>query len=148
MPDRAAADHAESIDMNKKLKSTIIAAVVVAAAGYMIAQQMQSATITVQETRNALNDSSIVLLDVRTMPEHINERIKETPLIPVQELEQRLHELDQYKEKKIVVYCRTDNRSGYATSLLRKRGFDAYNMTGGIVRWRAEKLPTVSGAVK
>lgn len=114
----------------------------------MIAQQMNSATISTKEVYDLLNDTSVVLLDVRTMPEHIGERIKETPLIPVQELEQRINELDQYKDKKIVVYCRTDNRSGYATSLLRKHGFDAYNMTGGIVRWRAEKLPTISGAKK
>lgn len=134
--------------MNKKMKFTIIAAVVVAAAGFMIAQQMQSATITSREVHAILNDTSIVVLDVRTMPEHLNERIKETPLIPVQELEQRLDELERYKDKKIVVYCRTGNRSGYATTLLREKGFDAYNMTGGIVRWKMEKLPTISGAVK
>jgi rhodanese-related sulfurtransferase len=134
--------------MKKRTQSIIIAAVIVAAAGYMIAQQMQSAAISSQEVYKVLNDTSIVLLDVRTMPEHLNERIKETPLIPVQELEQRLSELDQYKGKKIIVYCRTDNRSGYATSLLRKHGFEAYNMTGGIVRWKMEKLPTISGAVK
>jgi rhodanese-related sulfurtransferase len=134
--------------MQVKIKNIAAAAVIVAAAGYMIAQHMNSATISSKETYELLNDTSVVLLDVRTLPEHLNERIKETPLIPVQELEQRLHELDQYKDKKIVVYCRTDNRSGYATSLLRKHGFDAYNMTGGIVRWRAEKLPTISGAVQ
>jgi rhodanese-related sulfurtransferase len=134
--------------MQVKIKNIAAAAVIVAAAGYMIAQHMNSATISSKETYELLNDTSVVLLDVRTLPEHLNERIKETPLIPVQELEQRLHELDQYKDKKIVVYCRTDNRSGYATSLLRKHGFDAYNMAGGIVRWRAEKLPTISGAVQ
>jgi rhodanese-related sulfurtransferase len=134
--------------MQNRKQYIVAAAVIVAAAGFMIAQQMNSATITTQQVHSLLNDTSVVLLDVRTMPEHLNERIKETPLIPVQELEQRLHELDRYKGKKIIVYCRTDNRSGYATSLLRKHGFDAYNMTGGIVRWRAEKLPTISGAVQ
>ena len=134
--------------MKKRTPSIIIAAVIVAAAGYMIAQQMQSATISSQEAYKVLNDTSFVLLDVRTMPEHLGERIKETPLIPVQELDQRLHELDQYKGKKIIVYCRTGNRSGYATTLLRENGFDALNMTGGIVRWKMEKLPTISGAVK
>ncbi len=134
--------------MKKRTQFIIIAAVIMAAAGYMIAQQMQSATISSQEAYKALNDTSFVLLDVRTMPEHLSERIKETPLIPVQELDQRLHELDQYKGKKIIVYCRTGNRSGYATTLLRENGFDALNMTGGIVRWKMEKLPTISGAVK
>jgi phage shock protein E len=134
--------------MKKRTPSIIIAAVIVAAAGYMIAQQMQSATISSEEAYKVLNDTSFVLLDVRTMPEHLSERIKETPLIPVQELEQRLHELDQYKGKKIIVYCRTGNRSGYATTLLRENGFDALNMTGGIVRWKMEKLPTISGAIK
>jgi len=134
----------------KKSKQYIIAAVIIAAAiGYMIAQQAQStATISAQETYKQLNDTSVVILDVRTEQEHEHERIAETPLIPVQELNERLGELYQYKNKKIIVYCRSGNRSGAATKILRNNGFDAMNMTGGIIRWKAEQLPTISGEVK
>lgn len=121
----------------------------------MIAQQMppysgtqSTVTISVQETYKKLNDTSIVILDVRTAQEHANERIAETLVIPVQELNERISELEQYQSKKIIVYCRSGNRSGRATTILRNHGFDAVNMSGGILRWKAEQLPTLSGEVK
>ena len=115
----------------------------------MIAQQAQStATITALETYKKLNDTSVVVLDVRTEQEHEHERIAETPLIPVQELNERIDELGKYKDKKIIVYCRSGNRSGAAVRILKEHGFDAVNMAGGIVRWKSEQLPTISGEVK
>ena len=115
----------------------------------MIAQQTQTtATITAQETYKKLNDTSVVVLDVRTEQEHAHERIAETPLVPVQELNERVNELIQYKNKMIIVYCRSGNRSGAATRILREHGFDAVNMSGGIIRWKSEQLPTISGEVK
>lgn len=134
--------------MNRRTRYGILAVILVAALGYMVAQQSSLPTVTAQETYGLLNDSTVLILDVRTMPEHIGARIKNAPLIPVQELERRIHELDPYQGKKIIVYCRTANRSAQATSILRERGFDAYNMSGGIVRWKSESLPVISGAVQ
>ena len=115
----------------------------------MIAQQAQSTSaITAQETYKKLNDTSVVILDVRTEQEHTQERIAETPLVPVQELSERVNELSQYKNKTIIVYCRSGNRSGAATRILWEQGFNAVNMSGGIVRWKTEQLPTTKGEVK
>ena len=93
-------------------------------------------------------DTTIVLLDVRTTEEHISERIGNTPLIPVRELEQRIHELDSYKDQTIIVYCRSGNRSGTATTILRKHGFKAINMQGGIIKWKSEQFETTNGQTK
>ena len=110
----------------------------------MIAQQMQSATISSQEAYKALNDTSFVLLDVRTMPEHLSERIKETPLIPVQELDQRLHELDQYKGKKIIVYCwRGGQRSGAMAHIFAQVGWRVGQLQGGYKTYRRHVIETL-----
>jgi rhodanese-related sulfurtransferase len=91
------------------------------------------------------NDSTVVLLDVRTPAEfhsptgHLDKAI----LIPIQELEERVGELKAYKGRTVVVYCRTGHRSTAGTSILRDHGFTAYNMEGGITRWISEGLPTV-----
>jgi len=92
-------------------------------------------------------DATVVLLDVRTPAEYSSAtgHLKDAILIPVQELEKRAGELDQYKDKKIIAYCRTGNRSGVATAILRGKGFDVVNMEGGIVKWNDEKLPVVQG---
>jgi len=43
-----------------------------------------------------------------------------------------------------VVYCRTGSRSGWATRLLKERGFEeAFNLKGGVMAWRDEIDPTL-----
>jgi rhodanese-related sulfurtransferase len=43
--------------------------------------------------------------------------------------------------KPVVVICRTGNRSELATMMLQARGFEAYNLEGGIEAWAREGLP-------
>ncbi|MFZ4619475.1 MAG: rhodanese-like domain-containing protein [Bacteroidota bacterium] len=122
-----------------------IAAVLLSLTGTVCAQQ-SSPSVSVKETYTMLQkDTSVVFLDVRTPEEHAQARIGETPLIPLNELENRLGELERYKDRKIVVYCRSGNRSGKATSILRQHGFNALNMQGGIIQWKQEQYPIISG---
>ena len=84
---------------------------------------------------------TVVFVDVRTVAEfegplgHIDGAI----LIPLHTLNTDLKKLDPYKEKKIIVYCRSGNRSQEGTRILRKNGFDAVNMLGGMRAWN--KIP-------
>ena len=55
------------------------------------------------------------------------------------DLPTRADELDP--ERTIVFYCRSGVRSAMATEALRGGGFEAYNMTGGLLEWDAEGLP-------
>lgn len=91
----------------------------------------------------AQHDSSILLLDVRTPAEYNNElgHVANTILIPVQELEHRLTELDAYRGRTVIAICRSGNRSGIAAALLTRHGFAALNMQGGMIRWNEEGLP-------
>ncbi len=43
--------------------------------------------------------------------------------------------------KPVVVICRSGNRSELATMMLQARGFDAYNLEGGIEAWARDGLP-------
>jgi rhodanese-related sulfurtransferase len=90
-------------------------------------------------------DSTSVLLDVRTAPEFVGStgHLKGAVLIPVQELESRMNELEPYRGRTIVVYCRIGVRSRHATQIMRDWGFTAFNMTGGMLQWNAEKRPAV-----
>jgi rhodanese-related sulfurtransferase/rubrerythrin len=73
-------------------------------------------------------------LDVRQKMEHGQGRLPGSVLIPLGDLNARAGELD--KKKKIIVYCRSGNRSVSATNFLRGIGFDkAVNMTGGIIQY-------------
>jgi sulfur-carrier protein adenylyltransferase/sulfurtransferase len=61
-------------------------------------------------------------------------------LIPMNQLEARLDELDP--EREIVFYCRSGARSGNVTQYLRQHGFErARNLTGGVLAWGEEVDP-------
>ena len=72
-----------------------------------------------------------ILLDVRTPKEHSDQNIKGSILIPLYELKTRAGELKKFKDKEIICYCRTGNRSVNAAAKLKKMGFITANMKGG-----------------
>jgi adenylyltransferase/sulfurtransferase len=100
--------------------------------------------VTVAELKRRLDAGSTpFLLDVR---EHSETEIAtlHAKLIPLGQLESRLEELADCREKEIVVHCRTGVRSADAVRLLRGHGFTgAVNLAGGIRAWSEEIDPTV-----
>jgi hydroxyacylglutathione hydrolase/adenylyltransferase/sulfurtransferase len=45
------------------------------------------------------------------------------------------------RERAVVFYCRVGSRSTMAMQAFRAAGYEAYSMTGGLVRWAAEGRP-------
>ncbi len=74
-----------------------------------------------------------LLLDVRTPQENAEQAIRDSLLIPIQELQHRMQELP--RDKEIVIYCRVGNRSAYACSFLASQGYKVKNLEGGILLW-------------
>lgn len=74
-------------------------------------------------------DGSVTLLDTRTPREYGMGHADGFINIPVDELRERLSELD--KNKPVYVMCQSGLRSYIASRILTSRGFDAYNFAGG-----------------
>jgi rhodanese-related sulfurtransferase len=79
--------------------------------------------------------NNLMLLDVRTEPERKKGHIKGSVHIPLNQLRRRQQELEKFKNKEIVCYCRNGNRSVNAAVFLQKYGYNASNLKGGIVAW-------------
>ncbi len=96
--------------------------------------------ITVHELKARLERGDRpVILDVRKPHEVQIASIGHDLLIPVDELSERLSELEPYRDREIVVYCRSGARSARATKLLQEAGFrDVKNLKGGILAWSQE----------
>lgn len=75
-----------------------------------------------------------ILVDVRSDLEHRNGNIPGSLSIPVDELRQRLGELDATKE--IWVYCQVGLRGYTATQILRQHGYQVKNLSGGYKTYR------------
>jgi len=80
------------------------------------------------------NDDNVTLLDVRTIAEYKEGHLRDATLIPVQVLSENLGMLKTDKHKKILVYCRTGNRSVAASRILEEHGFTPVNIKGGIIQ--------------
>ncbi len=84
------------------------------------------------------------LLDVREPGEHEFAALPSSRLIPLGELAERTGELDDWRNREVVVYCHHGIRSLHAIQLLRQAGFTRLvNLRGGIDRWSIEVDPTV-----
>jgi phage shock protein E len=84
------------------------------------------------------NDSSIILLDVRTEEEYNELHIPGSILIPVTELEERAPDELPDKEAVIFIYCRSGNRSRTAAYQLIEMGYTQVYDIGGIIDWPFE----------
>ena len=89
----------------------------------------------------------VQIVDVREKNE-FNGALGHVPgamLMPLGSLTQHAGELA--KDKPIVTVCRSGARSAQATVLLGKAGFtQVANLSGGMLRWRAQRLPIEGGA--
>ena len=74
-------------------------------------------------------DGSVVLLDVRTPGEYGRGHIPDAVNIPLDELRERLGELDQ--KKPLYVNCQSGLRSYIACRILAQEGYECYNLSGG-----------------
>ncbi|MFQ6607732.1 MAG: rhodanese-like domain-containing protein [Fidelibacterota bacterium] len=94
--------------------------------------------ITVKKLQQRLaSGDTLILLDVRTLPEYNGPlgHIEDSILIPVQELESRIEELEKYKDQEIIVICRSGNRSRVGSEILSRNGYQATNLLGGMKAW-------------
>ncbi len=81
------------------------------------------------EVENLPRDGSITLLDARTVGEYSGGHIDGYINIPVDELRDRLDEID--RSKPVYVMCQSGLRSYIACRILSQSGFDCYNLSGG-----------------
>jgi rhodanese-related sulfurtransferase len=93
--------------------------------------------ISAAEAKKMLDDNpKIILLDVRTEAEHKENRIHDSVLLPVSEIESKAAEVLPDKEAVIIVYCRSGRRSLAASNMLISMGYiNVYDMDGGINGW-------------
>ena len=83
----------------------------------------------IEDVSNLPRDGSVTLLDARTAEEFACGHIEGFANIPVDELRERLGELD--KGKPVYVICQSGLRSYIACRILAGKGFDCYNFSGG-----------------
>jgi rhodanese-related sulfurtransferase len=99
--------------------------------------------ITVAQTVDKQKNGAFIL-DVREPSEWAQAHIQGATLIPLGSLPNRLNELP--KDRQIVVYCHSGNRSAQGRDILKNAGFtQVTSMAGGITAWQAQGQPVITG---
>jgi rhodanese-related sulfurtransferase len=94
------------------------------------------------EATQMINRQDALLLDVREQAEYAQSHILNARGLPLSQLEARIGDIEKYKDKPLIVYCATDNRSSTAVAKLKKRGFsNVVSLSGGFSAWQSAGLP-------
>lgn len=94
---------------------------------------------TAQQVARLHAEQRIQLIDVRQRHEHDAGRISGSRLIELAALPAQADEIE--RDRPVVFYCRSGARSAMATAAFSQAGYDAHNMTGGLLEWQAAGLP-------
>ncbi len=103
--------------------------------GYILAD---FESVSPDQAVHMVHDANVTLLDVRTPQEYAQQHITGAMLIPLSELDSRLAELN--KNKTVLVYCQSGNRSVTASRKLTSEGYTVFNLSGGITSWSDRSL--------
>lgn len=89
-----------------------------------------------------IQEADTLLVDVRTVAENKAARIKDSDVIDFysKSFVEEIRKLP--KDKTLLLYCRSGNRSGKTADLLAKMGYTRLvNLSGGIIAWKEAELP-------
>jgi rhodanese-related sulfurtransferase len=90
------------------------------------------------EAKEIMDNEETIVLDVRTKQEYDQGHIEGSVLLPVDEISAKAEEVLKDKEAKILVYCRSGNRSATAAKTLIEMGYENVLDFGGIIDWPYE----------
>ena len=94
---------------------------------------------TPRQVAELLERGEIQLIDVREPSEYDAGRIAGAVHIPLGDLPIEVSRIA--RERPVVFYCRSGSRSAMAASALEGAGYEAHNMSGGLLEWEAGGLP-------
>jgi rhodanese-related sulfurtransferase len=111
----------------------------------LINRLRQKPMLSIPELKQRLDaKEELLVLDVRSAEDFIGEQghINNAKNISLEELPQRLNELEDYQQKPIILVCRTDRRSAQAAKILNQKGFnDVQVAKGGMTDWNQNHYP-------
>lgn len=96
-----------------------------------------------RELTALVNSEQGLVLDIRGQKDFSAGHIVGALHIPQEKLTARMAELDKHKAKTLIVVDAMGQHAGMVSSTLKKAGFNAAKLSGGISSWRADNLPLV-----
>ena len=97
-----------------------------------------------QQVVMLINRSDAVVIDIREKKDFDSGHIVDSINIPLSKLQQRIAELEKYREKPLVVVDKLGQHASEACNTLQKAGYSqAVKLAGGLSEWKAQSLPLI-----
>ncbi len=123
------------VNMNSQKKLIAILAILFFSATVSAQQASPPELVDVAQAQK-LSTQGTLLLDVREQDEYDEIHAPNATLIPLGQLSSRLAEIADYKDKPVVVVCRSGKRSLKAATMLQEIGFShVSSVNGGMIAW-------------
>jgi sulfur-carrier protein adenylyltransferase/sulfurtransferase len=99
------------------------------------------------EAQQEIEGGGIVLIDTREPHEYQEAHLENGKLVPPGLLADEIESAAPDKNARILLYCRSGNRSGIAAAQMQAMGYtDVASVAGGIIAWQEQGLPVVSAS--
>ncbi|MGF1541053.1 MAG: rhodanese-like domain-containing protein [Pleurocapsa sp.] len=99
-------------------------------------------TIDATTLKQWLDRKSVTLVDVREPAEYAGEHLPNSILVPLSKFDP--NQIPVARNKTLVLYCRSSNRSAQAAQKLFAAGFEEVtHLGGGIEEWKQKGYPTI-----
>jgi rhodanese-related sulfurtransferase len=98
--------------------------------------------VTPAQATHLINREDALVVDVRDPGEYGAGHILGAKNVPLARIDDGASDLGKRKDRPLILYCDTANRSGKALGALKKQGFTRVaNLSGGISAWQQAGLP-------
>ena len=126
--------------MKRILVILVVIAIIIAGRGIMGNKETNTndttyKKISAEDAKVIMDSEDVIILDVRTQEEYNGGHIENALLLPVTDIKDKADEILADKDAKILVYCRSGNRSAAASKELISMGYTNVYDFGGISSW-------------
>ena len=99
-----------------------------------------------QQATQLINSQDAVVVDIRKKDEFRSGHLPNAINIPAASINSSLGQLEPYKDKPVILVCKTGTTTGAVGSALKKAGFaNVTRLKGGILEWQGSSLPLIKG---
>lgn len=101
-------------------------------------------TLSSQQVTNLINGDEALVLDIRDTKDFQAGHITGSTNIPYNRINERMSEIELFKDKPVVLVCAMGQHAGMVGRILHAKGFkNVRRLAGGISTWKADGLPLV-----
>lgn len=102
------------------------------------------ASLSPAQVTQLINKEDATVVDIRAKDEFRAGHLPNSINIPARDMQKRMSELDKFKDKPVILICKTGTTAGATGSILTKAGFTKLSkLKGGIMEWQGSNLPLV-----